>query len=109
LSIMVSREQTTEKSVGLSAGLLAQIVDVIVRHSNPKKIIIYGSRARGDYKPTSDIDIAVECDDGKDLIRNVIDDEIRTLLKLDIVDMGWVNEKLRREIEEEGMVIYEKA
>lgn len=101
--------ETVEKNLGLRGELLRQIVDVIVRHSNPKKIIIYGSRASGDYKPTSDIDIAVECDDGKDLIRNVIDDEIRTLLKLDIVDIGGVNEEFRREIEEEGMVIYEKA
>jgi len=104
-----SREQTTEKSVGLSAGLLAQIVDVIVRHSNPKKIILYGSRARGDYRATSDLDIAVECEDGKEVIRNVINDEVRTLLKLDVVDIGGVNEKFCREIHEQGIVIPEKA
>lgn len=100
---------TVEKHLGLREELLRQIVDVIVQHANPKKIIIYGSRARGDYRATSDIDIAVECDDGKHLIRNVIDDEIRTLLKLDIVEIGTLSEELRSEIEEEGMVIYEKA
>jgi predicted nucleotidyltransferase len=102
-------ERAVETNVGLSKELLGQIVDAIVRHVNPTKIIIYGSRARGDYKPTSDIDIAVECDEGKSLIRNVIDDEIRTLLKVDIVDIGGVSEELQSEIEEEGIVIYEKT
>jgi predicted nucleotidyltransferase len=102
-------EQAVEKNVGLSKELLGQIVDAIVRHVNPTKIILYGSRARGDYRVTSDIDIAVDCEDGESFIRTAIDDEVRTLLKLDIVDIGRVNGNLRREIEGEGIVIYEKA
>jgi hypothetical protein len=39
-------QQAVEKNVGLSKELLGQIVDAIVRHVNPKKTIIYGSRAR---------------------------------------------------------------
>jgi predicted nucleotidyltransferase len=102
-------ERAVETNVGLSKELLGQIVDAIVRHVNPTKIIIYGSRARGDYRATSDLDIAVECEDGKEVIRNVINDEVRTLLKLDVVDIGGVNEKFCREIHEQGIVIPEKA
>ena|SRR3989304_416222 len=105
----MSVQQDVEKNIGLSRELLRQIVDAIVRHVNPMRIIIYGSRARGDYTVTSDIDIAMERDNGKEFFRCVIDDEVRTLLKLDIVDLNEVNEKVRDEIEREGLLIYEKA
>jgi predicted nucleotidyltransferase len=105
----MSVQEDVEKNIGLSRELLEQIVDAIVRQVNPKKIIIYGSRARGDYAATSDIDIAVECDNGKEFYRCVIDDEVRTLLKLDIVDLNEVNGRVRDEIEREGLLIYEKA
>jgi predicted nucleotidyltransferase len=97
------------KPVGLSAQLLDQIVGAICRHANVKRIILYGSRARGDHGRASDIDIAVECEDDSGFVRNVIDDEVRTLLKLDIVNLAGVDEKLRHEIDEEGIVVYEKA
>ena len=96
-------------TLGLSADLLKQIVDAIVRSAHPKKIVIYGSRARGDFSETSDVDIAVECEESEEFIRNGIDDEVRTLLKLDIVNLGDVDQKLREEIRNEGIVVYEKA
>jgi 23S rRNA (uracil1939-C5)-methyltransferase len=97
------------KPIGLGAELLNQIIGAICRHANVKRIILYGSRARGDYGRGSDIDIAVECEDDNGFVRNVIDDEVRTLLKLDIVNLDGVNEKLRHEIDEDGIVVYEKA
>jgi predicted nucleotidyltransferase len=97
------------KPIGLDSGLLNQIVASICRHANVKRIILYGSRARGNFGRASDIDIAVECEDDKDFIRNVIDDEVRTLLKLDIVNIAGASENLRHEIEEDGIVLYEKA
>lgn len=100
--------QTIERRIGLSRSLLKQIVDILVKYVRPKRIIVYGSRARGDYNKTSDIDIAVECGEGSRLVRNVIDDEVRTLLKLDIIDLDAVESPLRNEIEQEGIVVYEK-
>jgi predicted nucleotidyltransferase len=96
-------------TLGLSADLLKQIVDAIVRHAHPKKIVVYGSRARGDFSQASDVDIAVECEKGEEFIRNVIDDDVRTLLKLDIVNVDKIDQKLREEIRKEGTVVYEKA
>lgn len=96
-------------STGLSQELLREIVDSIIRHAAPKRIILYGSRARGNYAEASDIDIAVECDDGADFIRNEIDDDVRTLLKLEIVNMNHVSKQLRMKIERKGIILYEKA
>jgi predicted nucleotidyltransferase len=73
-----------------------------------KKVILFGSRARGDFKRTSDIDIAV---DGGDFVRFAldVDEETSTLLKFDIVDLKKnIQEELRNSIEKEGIVIYEK-
>ncbi len=39
--------------------VLRRIVEVIVREIDPDKIILFGSRARGDYKEDSDYDILV--------------------------------------------------
>ena len=39
--------------------LLRQMVDVIVRESSPEAIILFGSRARGDARADSDVDLLV--------------------------------------------------
>ncbi len=39
--------------------LLRQMVEIIVREADPEAIILFGSRARGDARPDSDIDLLV--------------------------------------------------
>lgn len=73
-----------------------------------EKMILFGSRARGDYRKTSDIDLAVT---GGDVVRFSLDveDFAPTLLKFDIVDLGsTVQNELRESIKKEGIKIYEK-
>lgn len=73
-----------------------------------KTVILFGSRARGDFKRTSDIDLAVEGGDF-DLFALDVSEETTTLLKYDIVNLGQpVQEELRESIRQEGIVIYEK-
>ena len=72
------------------------------------KVILFGSRARGDYTKKSDIDLAV-C--GGDITRFAIDIEENapTLLNFDVVDIGGnVNVDLLKSVKEEGIVLYEK-
>jgi predicted nucleotidyltransferase len=95
------------RNVGLSHELLRNIVEVIVRRAHPVKILLFGSRARGSYTSTSDIDIAVDCG-GDDFIVQAMEEEIRTLLKLDIVHLHRLNKQLRDEIAAEGIVLYEE-
>ena len=51
-----------------------------------KKIVLFGSRARGDHKPTSDIDLAIftsrEYDEKGSLASEI--DDLDTLLKIDV-------------------------
>lgn len=72
------------------------------------KVILFGSRARGDFKRTSDIDLAVE---GGDFDHFALDvsEETSTLLKFDIVDLDRdVQQELLDSIRKEGRLIYEK-
>jgi predicted nucleotidyltransferase len=39
--------------------LLHQAVEIIVREANPEAIVLFGSRARGDARPDSDLDLLV--------------------------------------------------
>ncbi len=74
-----------------------------------KKVIVFGSRARGDFRRTSDIDIAVY---GGNISGFMVDieEEVRTLLKFDVVDLDKpMEQELLRSIVEEGKLLYEKV
>ena len=91
-----------------------KIIELLTRQisgfSEVKKLILYGSRARGDHKFNSDIDLAVKGDIDEEnwtLIRHMID-AAPTLLKIDIVRPGKVDGALRKNIEREGKTLYER-
>lgn len=74
-----------------------------------KKVILFGSRARGDYERASDIDLAV-C--GGNVARFALDveEETSTPLKYDVVNLDEkIQEELRKSIETDGIVLYEKV
>jgi predicted nucleotidyltransferase len=39
--------------------LIREMVDTIVREANPDTVILFGSRARGDARPDSDVDLLI--------------------------------------------------
>ncbi len=43
----------------LNAVLIQEIVRRVVEQTHPEKIVLFGSRARGDHRPDSDIDLLV--------------------------------------------------
>lgn len=86
-----------------------QIVD-IARRYNAKKVVLFGSRARGTNQPKSDIDLAVYgCEDFSEL-SDSLNEELWSLLKLDIINMDdeYVSSALIAEIERDGKILYEK-
>lgn len=73
------------------------------------KIVLFGSRARGDHTERSDVDLAVYGGDFDSFYWN-IKENIHSLLSFDMVDMNSrVTEELKKEIERDGVVIYEKT
>ena len=72
------------------------------------KVILFGSRARGDNRERSDVDLAVS---GGDIARFALDvDEIEivpTLLMFDVVDLdSSPGEALLESIRQDGIVLY---
>ena len=94
-------------NTGINEKALREIQELADRYKI-HRVILFGSRARGDYHKTSDIDLAVS---GGDIVSFTIDvdEETYTLLNFDVVNLdGPVQEELRESIEKEGIIIYEK-
>ncbi len=77
-----------------------------------KKLVLFGSRARGDNSSVSDYDIAVFGNNLSDIDRiyfRLDIEETNTLKKIDIVfvDENFTEDHLMENIEKEGVVIYE--
>lgn len=83
-------------------------ISALAKQYDLKRVILFGSRARGDYHRTSDIDLAAEGGNYAGFALDV-DETTSTLLKFDIVNLdGAVQPELRASIQKEGKVIYEK-
>ena len=93
--------------IGINPKVIREIRDIAEQYGI-RKVLLFGSRARGDFKRTSDIDIAVT---GGDFERFALDvnEETSTLLEYDIVNLDReMQDELRESIEKEGVVLSEK-
>lgn len=76
-----------------------------------EKIVLFGSRARGENRATSDIDLAVYPSPestGEGKITSDLDD-LDTLLKVDVVFItADIDCHLIENIEKEGVILYER-
>lgn len=92
---------------GLSEELIKEI-STIASKWGVQKVILFGSRSRGDYGRASDIDLAVSGGDFTQFCLN-IEENARTLLKFDIINLDDPLEPdFRAMIQKEGVTLYEK-
>lgn len=100
-----------EKRYGSSDSIRPELLQEIIRYAKQydvKRLILFGSRARGDYKRTSDIDLAFCGGDASSFTLSVSEDT-DTLLKFDIVNLDKaVQPELLESIQKEGVLLYEK-
>ena len=95
-----------------NTGIKTEVIDEIISFAKKHDIhcvILFGSRARGDFKRTSDIDIAAS---GGDFDRFAldVDEETSTLLEFDIVDMDRdMQDALRESIRREGRILFDNV
>lgn len=98
-----------ENKYGLNKDIYNEIIEVFKSISEIKRVTLYGSRARGDYKKTSDIDLAVTFGEDKKLLLIRKLDDLKCILKFDVINIDKVqNEKLLENIKNEGEIIYTK-
>lgn len=95
------------ENTGIRKEVLGELCD-LAKDCRVKQVVLFGSRARGDYNRTSDIDLAVS---GGDVVRFSLEVEeiISTLLSFDVVNLnGTVQEELLKSIGKEGKILYEE-
>lgn len=84
-------------------------IRMYAKKNNIEKVILFGSRARGTNGERSDIDIAVTGGDFDSFYWNM-EEDINTLLMFDVVELDrGISEELKKEIERDGVTIYEKS
>lgn len=89
--------------------LVIEEIRALARKHGVRRVILFGSRARGDYRRKSDIDLAVEGGDFLNFSLDV-DEETSTLRLFDFIDMSEeVPLALLAAIKKEGIVLYEQA
>lgn len=98
---------------GLSETTIEKICDVLSRHPSVEKAVLYGSRAKGTFKPGSDIDLSLH---GTTLTMSEIgdiDSELDDLLLPYIFDLlifdTLDHANLREHIERVGKTLYERC
>ena len=80
----------------------------IAKKSNVKKVILFGSRARGTNSERSDIDLAISGGNALDFYCDV-EEKAHTLLMFDVVDLDkGISEELQAEIKKDGVILYEE-
>ena len=95
------------KILGIDDSIEQDIISIAIKN-DIKKLILFGSRARGDFKRTSYIDLAVEGGNISAFAVQV-DEEVSTLLEFDIINLdGRVQKELLESIRREGVLLYEK-
>ncbi len=78
-----------------------------IKKYNPKRVILFGSRSRGDNLKNSDIDIAVDIDLSFREKRKLKEklDLIAGLYKVDLVFFDEMSEDFKKHILKEGKVL----
>lgn len=107
---MISGNETDRRTGEVSIEDVYQQIREFAHHAGARRVILFGSRARGDNLPKSDIDLAVEGCANFDALYEDLQERLWSLLKVDVVNLdGPVSDELRAEIARDGRVLYEEV
>lgn len=95
-------------NINIPDNVYKEIMDIAKKH-DVNKIILFGSRAKGNNTERSDVDIAVYANNFSSFYWD-IQEHINSLLSFDIVNaFDGVSAELADEINKYGVTIYEKT
>ena len=98
---------------GLKTGDLKAIIAVIQQTANIEQALIFGSRAKGNYRNGSDIDIALKGEINFHLVTQIsfsLNEESNLPYKFDVLNYLQIdNKQLREHIDRVGIVFYQNA
>ena len=96
---------------GLSKNLTQQIIKIFSNYSSIDSVHIFGSRAIGNYRNNSDIDLVIYGNFDNEKIEHIKLDleDIDTAYFFDVLDANNITSKeLKEHIKLHGKIIYEK-
>lgn len=89
-----------------------QLIQMVKAYPGILRLYLFGSRARGDARPRSDIDLAVDAPSLTHRqwleLQDQIDEELDTLLKCDLLWLQKCDDELVKRIHQEGVILYER-
>ncbi|MGL5068807.1 MAG: nucleotidyltransferase domain-containing protein [Sarcina sp.] len=93
---------------GIEKRVYKSLIAYFEKNEYIKRVVLFGSRAKGNYNYNSDIDIAILCDKKyKGLTANDLD-ELVGIYSLDIVFLDSMNAEIKLQVEKYGVEIYQK-
>lgn len=95
-------------SYNLDKRLEREIISM-ARRFGVKKLILFGSRARGTNRERSDIDLAATGGD-IDEFEEAVEEQIDTLLAFDVINLDdGIDDDFKAEIDRDGIILYAEA
>lgn len=98
---------------GLKKKNIEKIKNIFAKHKEIESVILYGSRAKGNYRPGSDVDLTLRGENINLSLLNKISIDLDDLLLPYTFDLSIfdhiTNSDLLEHIERVGLVFYEKS
>ena len=99
-----------EKFYGLTKESFYKLITIFTQYAKViEKVILFGSRARGDYNITSDIDLAIKFKRENEQLVHILDElsEANIIYTSDVIDYDRITNKVLKDfIDEEGIAIF---
>ena len=87
---------------------IEKIATILLRHG-AHRIILYGSLARGDYRPDSDIDVCVEGIPDDQYFRVLAECLMRSAPRVSVLNFEDTSGYFRQRVIDEGKILYERG
>ena len=98
-----------KKELQLNEEIKKKIISILVKH-DIKRILVFGSYARNEATPKSDLDLIVDFPEGTGLLDHVgIEIELSEALdmKIDLLSRNGISPYIKDHVLKEAIVIYE--
>ena len=95
--------------IQLNEEIRKKIISILIKHGI-KRILVFGSYARNEATPKSDLDLIVEFPEGTSLLDHVgIEMELSEALnmKIDLLSRNGISPYIKDQVLKEAIVIYE--
>jgi nucleotidyltransferase substrate binding protein (TIGR01987 family) len=89
--------------------LVEAVRTIILKHTAPTRIYLFGSRVTGDAKPESDYDFAFDAPTAEPLVLEKIRaelDELHTLYRIDVANIAKADSRFANRVRDTGLIVY---